>query len=131
VIHSREAFDEIFELVDELHDDTLRGVFHCFTGTIEQAMKIREYGTFRIGIGGVLTFKKSGLDEVVKAIPMELLVLETDAPYLSPAPFRGKRNESSYLTIVAEKLAELKRLRTEEVAMITEKNAMELFTMER
>lgn len=129
VIHSREAFNEIFEIIDELHDESLRGVFHCFTGTTEQAMKIREYGTFMIGIGGVLTFKKSGLDEVVKTIPMELILLETDAPYLAPDPYRGKRNESAYLTLVAEKLAEIKRIKTEEVAMITSKNAMELFTM--
>ena len=130
VIHAREAFDEIFEVIDELYDDTLRGVFHCFTGNIEQAMKIREYGTFKMGIGGVLTFKKAGLDQVVKTVPMEFLVLETDSPYLAPAPHRGKRNESSYLALIAEKLAEIKEFRTEEVALITSKNAMELFTME-
>lgn len=130
VIHAREAFEEIFEVIDELHDGTLRGVFHCFTGNIEQAMKIREYGTFKMGIGGVLTFKKSGLDQVIKTVPMEYLVLETDSPYLAPAPHRGKRNESSYLALIAEKLAEIKQLRMEEVALITSKNAMEIFTIE-
>jgi TatD DNase family protein len=129
VIHARDAFDEIFEVVDDLHDDSLSGVFHCFTGSLEQAMKIKEYGTFKIGVGGVLTFKKSGLDEVVKEIPLDLLVLETDAPYLAPSPHRGKRNESSYLALVADKLAEVKRMRTEEIAEITTKNARELFNL--
>ena len=129
VIHARDAFDEIFEVVDDLHDDSLSGVFHCFTGSLEQAMKIKEYGTFKIGLGGVLTFKKSGLDEVVKEIPLDLLVLETDAPYLAPSPHRGKRNESSYLALVADKLAEVKRMRTEEIAEITTKNARELFNL--
>jgi TatD DNase family protein len=129
VIHARDAFDEIFEVVDDLHDQSLSGVFHCFTGSLEQAMKIKEYSTFKIGVGGVLTFKKSGLDEVVKEIPLDLLVLETDAPYLAPSPHRGKRNESSYLALVADKLAEVKRMRIEEIAEITTKNARELFNL--
>jgi TatD DNase family protein len=129
VIHARDAFDEIFNVVDELHDDSLSGVFHCFTGTVKQAQKIQEYGTFKIGLGGVLTFKKSGLDEVVKAIPLELIVLETDSPYLAPTPYRGKRNESSYLTLVADKLAEVKQMPAEEIAAITTKNAREIFNL--
>ena len=129
VIHARDAFDEIFHVVDELHDTALTGVFHCFTGSLEQAMKIKDYGTFKIGLGGVLTFKKSGLDEVVKDIPMELLVLETDSPYLAPSPHRGKRNESSYLTLIADKLSEVKQMRLEEIAEITTKNARELFNL--
>jgi TatD DNase family protein len=129
VIHARDAFDEIFHVVDELHDNDLSGVFHCFTGSLEEAMKIKDYGTFKIGLGGVLTFKKSGLDEVVKDIPMELLVLETDSPYLAPAPHRGKRNESSYLNLVADKLAEVKMMRVEEIAAVTTKNARELFNL--
>jgi len=127
VIHSREAFDEIFEIVDELNDAKLTGVFHCFTGDLEQAKRIEAYGGFKIGIGGVLTYKKSGLDEVVKDIPMEMIILETDSPYLPPTPFRGKRNESAYITYVAEKLAEVKRLRVEEIAEITTRNAKNLF----
>jgi TatD DNase family protein len=129
VIHARDAFDEIFHVVDELHDTALTGVFHCFTGSLEQAMKIKDYGTFKIGLGGVLTFKKSGLDEVVKDIPMELLVLETDSPYLAPSPHRGKRNESSYLTLIADKLSEVKQMRLEEIAEITSRNARELFNL--
>ena len=129
VIHARDAFDEIFHVVDELHDTALTGVFHCFTGSLEEAMKIKDYGTFKIGLGGVLTFKKSGLDEVVKDIPMELLVLETDSPYLAPSPHRGKRNESSYLTLIADKLSEVKQMRLEEIAEITSRNARELFNL--
>lgn len=127
VIHAREAFDEIFEIVDELNDSTLSGVFHCFTGNLEQAKHIETYGGFKIGIGGVLTYKKSGLDDVVKDIPLDLLVLETDSPYLPPTPFRGKRNESAYINYVAEKLAEIKGMSVEELAKITTQNAENLF----
>jgi len=127
VIHARDAFDEIFEIVDELNDSTLSGVFHCFTGNLEQAKRIENYGGFKIGIGGVLTYKKSGLDDVVKDIPMDLLVLETDSPYLPPTPFRGKRNESAYINYVAEKLAEIKGMSVEELAKITTQNAENLF----
>jgi TatD DNase family protein len=127
VIHARDAFDEIFEIVDELNDSTLSGVFHCFTGNLEQAKRIENYGGFKIGIGGVLTYKKSGLDEVVKEVPLEMLLLETDSPYLPPTPFRGKRNESAYINYVAEKLAEIKGVSVEELAKITTKNAENLF----
>lgn len=127
IIHARESFDEIFEVVDELNDDSLRGIFHCFTGSIEQAKKIINYGGFMMGLGGVLTFKKAGLDEVVKDIPMEYLVLETDSPYLTPAPYRGKRNESSYVTHIAQRLAEVKGLTIEEVANITTENSKRMF----
>jgi TatD DNase family protein len=129
VIHARDAFDEIFSILEDLHDPSLRGVFHCFTGSLDQAKKISDFETFKIGLGGVLTFKKSGLDEVVKNIPMEMIVLETDSPYLAPVPYRGKRNESSFLGLVAEKLAEIKRTTVEEVAMITTTNARELFNL--
>lgn len=128
-IHVREAFDETFEIVDELNDENLTGVFHCFTGTVDQAEHILNYGGFKLGLGGVLTFKNSGLDKVVAEIDMEHFVLETDAPYLAPTPFRGKRNESSYLTYVASRLAEIKGIRIEEVAEITTKNARELFNL--
>lgn len=127
VIHARDAFDEIFEIVDDLNDSTLSGVFHCFTGNLEQAKRIENYGGFKIGIGGVLTYKKSGLDEVVKDIPLDLLVLETDSPYLPPTPFRGKRNESAYINYVAEKLADIKEMSVEELANITTQNAENLF----
>lgn len=129
VIHTREAFDEIFEIVDELNDDSLTGVFHCFTGTVDQAKKIQEYGGFKLGIGGVLTYKKSGLDEVLKEVPMEMMILETDSPYLPPTPFRGKRNESAYLLHIAEKLADVKQVSLNEIAEITTANAQQIFKL--
>jgi TatD DNase family protein len=129
VIHARDAFDEIFEIVDDLNDDSLTGVFHCFTGNIDQAKKIAGYGGFKLGIGGVLTYKKSGLDEVIREIPMDMLILETDSPYLPPTPHRGKRNESSYLLHVAEKLADVKGVTLKEVAEITTQNAKSLFKL--
>ncbi|MEX1002559.1 MAG: TatD family hydrolase [Crocinitomicaceae bacterium] len=127
VIHVRDAFDEVFELVDELNDDKLTGVFHCFTGTKEQAEHIISYGGFKMGLGGVLTFKNAGLDQSIKDIDLKHFVLETDSPYLAPHPNRGKRNESSYITYVASKLAEVKGISIEEVAEITTQNAVEVF----
>jgi TatD DNase family protein len=129
VIHAREAFDEIFAIVDELNDERLTGVFHCFTGTLEQAKKIQNYGGFKLGIGGVLTYKKAGLDEVLKDIELSEMILETDSPYLPPTPHRGKRNESAYLLHVAEKMADVKGISLAEVAQITTKNANELFKL--
>jgi TatD DNase family protein len=128
VIHSREATAECITIVAEEKDDRLQGVFHCFGGSLEEANRIMELG-FMMGIGGVLTFKKSGLDAVAKEIPLEYLVLETDAPYLAPVPFRGKRNESSYLRLVAEKLAEVKGISLTEVAAQTTANALRLFKL--
>ncbi len=127
VIHCRESFEEIFQIVDELNDDSLSGIFHCFTGTTSQAKKIIEYGNFWLGIGGVLTFKNSGLDNVVKDIDLNHLVLETDSPYLAPAPFRGKRNESAYVKLVASKLADIKQIPIEEVARQTTDNSRQIF----
>ena len=129
IIHAREAFEEIFDIIDELNDDNLRGIFHCFTGTLEQAQKIQEYGGFMLGLGGVLTYKKSGLDEVVKDIPIDMIVLETDSPYLPPTPHRGKRNESAYLIHIAEKLAEIKQMKLTEVADLTTANARQMFNL--
>lgn len=129
VIHARDAFDEIFAIVDELNDERLTGVFHCFTGTLEQAKKIQNYGGFKLGIGGVLTYKKAGLDEVLTQIELSELILETDSPYLPPTPHRGKRNESAYLLHIAEKLADVKGIRLSEVAKVTTKNAHELFKL--
>lgn len=126
-IHVRDAFEETFEIVDRLNDDNLTGVFHCFTGNSEQAQHIIDYGGFKLGMGGVLTFKNSGVDKVIADIDIEHLILETDSPYLAPHPNRGKRNETSYITYVASKLAEVKGISIEEVAVITTKNAEELF----
>ncbi|WP_134089772.1 TatD family hydrolase [Olivibacter sp. XZL3] len=126
VIHCREAFDEQFALLEELKDDKLFGIFHCFTGTVEQAKRAIDLG-FYLGIGGVVTFKNAGLDKVVEQLDLKHIVLETDAPYLAPTPFRGKPNESSYLLYVAQKVADLKQLPLEEVAQITTQNATRVF----
>jgi TatD DNase family protein len=130
VIHARDAFDEIFEILDELNDANLTGVFHCFTGTLEQVQKIQSYGGFYFGIGGVLTYKKSDLPLVLVDIPLEQILLETDAPYLPPIPHRGKRNESKFLLHVAEKVAEVKNCSLVEVARITSENAQQLFRID-
>ncbi|NPD46124.1 MULTISPECIES: TatD family hydrolase [unclassified Lentimicrobium] len=130
IIHSRDSFDEIFELMDEVWNPKLRGVFHCFSGNKAQAEKIINDYHFKLGIGGVLTFKNSTLREEIKDISLSHLILETDAPFLAPVPNRGKRNESAYVALVAQKLAELKGISIEEVADITTKNAMDLFNFE-
>lgn len=129
VIHARDSFDEIYQVVSEMNCDELNGVFHCFTGTQEQAEKMLSLGGFKLGIGGVLTFKNASLDKVVKDIDTEHLILETDSPYLAPAPYRGKRNESSNIPLIAEKLASAKNLSVNEVAQQTTKNAIELFKL--
>lgn len=126
VIHCREAFDEIFEILNELKDDKLRGIFHCFSGTLEQAHKVIGLG-FYLGIGGVLTYKNSGLDKVIQDVSLEHLVLETDSPYLTPVPFRGKPNESSYLVYIAQKLADIKQVSLEEIAEVTTRNSRLVF----
>ena len=127
VIHAREAFDEIFEIIDELNDESLTGIFHCFTGTLEQANHVIDYGGFKMGLGGVLTYKKSGLDKVIENVDLKHLVLETDSPYLPPTPYRGKRNESSYLLHIAEKLADVQSITLKQVAEVTTQNAKEIF----
>ena len=126
VIHSRESMDDCIDLVAAARADNLRGIFHCFTGTLEQAARIIDLG-FYLGIGGVVTYKKSDLPSVLSQVSLEHLVLETDSPYLPPVPFRGKRNESSYIKYVAAKLAEIKGVSVEEVASITTKNAQNIF----
>ena len=126
VIHSRNSTDECIKVVTEHQKGKLRGVFHCFSGDAKQAQQVVDLG-FYLGIGGVVTFKKSGLDAVVTSVNMEHIVLETDAPYLAPVPFRGKRNEPSYLKYVVEKLADIKNINTEEIAKITTANAEKLF----
>jgi TatD DNase family protein len=126
VIHSRESMAESIEVVREFQQEKLKGIFHCFSGDVHAAREVTGLG-FYLGIGGVLTYKNSGLPDAIREIPMEFLVLETDAPYLSPVPFRGKRNESSYLKYIAAKLAEVKGISVEEVARITTENAQKIF----
>ena len=126
IIHARNATQECIDVVKRHQDGRLTGIFHCFSGTHEQALQVTEAG-FYLGIGGVLTYKNAGLAEAIKNIPLEHLVLETDAPYLSPAPYRGKRNESSYLALVADRLAAVKGISRQEVEAITSVNAENIF----
>jgi len=127
VIHSRDSLDLTISIVEELQDGLSGGIFHCFNGTLEEAHRIQNIPNFYMGIGGVITFKNAGVDKVVAQLPMDRMVLETDAPYLTPVPFRGKRNESSYVIHVAEKLAELKDTTVDEVSRITTENAKKVF----
>ena len=127
VIHSRDAYEEIYKILDKLNDTGLRGVFHCFTGTEKDAEKILAYGNFKLGIGGVLTYKNAKIDVSLKNVGLEDLVLETDSPYLPPVPYRGKRNESAYIVHVAEKLADVYGVSVNRIAEETTKNAIELF----
>lgn len=128
VIHSRNSIDECIKVIKENQQGNLKGVFHCFSGNDSQAKEIIDLG-FYLGIGGVVTFKNSGLDKVMADVDLKNVVLETDAPYLAPVPFRGKRNECSYLKYVVEKLAEIKNVSKEDIARITTKNAKELFSI--
>ncbi len=126
VIHTREATRDTIEIVKEYESKGVRGVFHCFSGSLETARQITDMG-FYLGIGGVLTYKNAGLQEVIKHVDLKYLVLETDAPYLTPVPHRGKRNESSYVNLVAQKLAELKTADLSEIERVTTENALKLF----
>ena len=126
VIHSRETLSWNIEIIARHQDGNLRGVFHCFNGDAEQAKEIADLGFF-MGLGGVVTFKNAGMNAVVPHIPMEHILLETDAPYLTPTPYRGQRNESSYLPLIAKKVAIVKELTVEEVATKTRDNALRLF----
>lgn len=126
IIHSRESTPECIEVVRAAQDGRLRGVFHCFGGSVEEANQITDLGLY-LGIGGVVTYKKSGLDAVLKTIGLDRVVLETDAPYLAPVPYRGKRNESAYVRHVAEHISELFVQPLHEIAAITTRNARELF----
>jgi TatD DNase family protein len=127
VIHCRESMDLTIELVEAIADSKLTGVFHCFTGDADQARRIIELGFF-LGIGGVSTFKNGGLDAVLPAIGAERLVLETDSPYLAPVPHRGKRNEPTYIPLIAQRVAELTGLTLEDIAETTTRNANQLFS---
>jgi len=128
VVHARESFPEVFSTLDEFSGKGLKGVFHAFTGNLQDAEKAIGMG-FKLGIGGIVTFKNSGLDVVVKAIGVQNLVLETDSPYLPPVPYRGKRNESSYICIINKKIAEIVGMSEEEVAEITFENSTRLFNL--
>ena len=125
-VHSRNATDECIKVIQQHQKGKLKGVFHCFSGTQEQAIQLIELG-FYLGIGGVLTFKNAGLDNIVKEIDLEHIILETDAPYLAPVPFRGKRNECSYISYIAQKLADIRKTPVDNVAAITTTNAEKLF----
>ena len=126
VIHCRDAFDEIFKILESENDDDLFGIFHCFTGTEEQANRAISFN-MKLGIGGVVTFKNGKIDTFLNKIDIKNIVLETDSPYLSPVPYRGKRNESSYLPLICKKLAEIYQLSEEEISIITTQNSKDVF----
>lgn len=126
-IHSRNAFKELVEVMDKYRSQGLRGVFHCFSGSEAEAKRLLAYDGFFLGIGGVLTYKKSTLPQVLASVPLERIVLETDSPYLAPVPFRGKRNESAYLPYIAEALSQIYGCSVERVADVTTQNALRLF----
>ncbi len=128
-IHTRDSFEDVYKVVEEEQDGSLRGVFHCFTGSLEDARKIIDLN-FYLGIGGIVTFKNSGQDKVIRDVPLENIMLETDSPFLTPTPFRGKRNESSYIRIIAGKIAEVKSLSIGHIAKTTTNNAIELFGLQ-
>lgn len=129
VIHARDSFEEIFEVLDTISDANLKGVFHCFTGNKEQAQRVIDYG-FLLGIGGIATFKNGGLDNVLPHFDVSNFILETDAPYLAPVPHRGKRNESAYLSLIAEKMGDLFSCSASKIAEITSCNAINLFKLD-
>ena len=126
VIHCREAFDEIFEVLEDVKDDNLFGIFHCFTGSLEQAHQAISYN-MKLGIGGVATFKNGKIDTFLNEIDLKHIVLETDSPYLSPVPYRGKRNESAYVVNVLEKLSYIYNVSKETIAEITTQNSKDIF----
>jgi TatD DNase family protein len=126
VIHSRDSFDEIFKVLEKFKSEKLRGIFHCFTGNLDQANKIIDLN-FHLGIGGVVTFKNGKISEFLNAVPIDKIVLETDSPYLAPAPHRGKRNESFYIELVAKKIAEVYDVDLDYVSEVTDKNALDIF----
>ncbi len=127
IIHNREATAQVFRVLEDFRGRGLRGVFHAYGGSVETFREMDRYGDWYVGIGGVLTFKKASIAETVKSIPLDRILLETDSPYLTPAPYRGTRNESSYIPIIAGKLAELKEVPVDEVASVTTANAEKLF----
>lgn len=126
VLHCRDSMDDVIEMIAKNNDENLTGIFHCFSGTVKQAQQIIDMD-FYLGIGGVVTFKNGGLDKILPAIGIEKLVLETDSPYLAPAPHRGKRNESSYVDVIADKVADVLQISKKEVVKQTTKNANKIF----
>lgn len=129
VIHTRNSFKETYDLVYKYNDQKLRGIFHCFSGSIEEANQIIDLGGFKLGIGGVITFKNTPLCDIITNIHLQHIVLETDSPYLAPTPYRGKRNESSYLPIIAHKIADIKQVHVQEVIDLTTHSALEIFDL--
>lgn len=127
IIHNREATAQVFKVLEDFRGRGLRGVFHAYGGSVETFREMDRYGYWYVGVGGVLTFKKASIAETVKSIPLDRILLETDSPYLTPAPYRGTRNESSYIPLIAGKLAELKGVSVDEVAAVTTANAEKLF----
>lgn len=127
IIHSREATNEIFSVLDKVKRLNIKGVFHAFSGSIETFERILSYGDFKVGIGGVVTYKNAAVAKTLESIPLEYIVLETDAPWLTPVPFRGKRNESTYIDYIAKKIAQVKGLSLDEIAFGTTQNAIKLF----
>lgn len=127
ILHCREALDICIEIIEKASDEQLSGIFHCFDGTAEQAKRIAEIPNFKMGLGGVITYKKSQVPAAIQEIDLQHFVLETDAPYLPPTPHRGKRNESAYIPLIAQQLAEIKQKGLKEIAEITNKNAEEIF----
>lgn len=130
VLHNRESTNDLLDIIEDEQDGNLKGVWHCFTGSEDEGKRALDMG-LHLGVGGVSTFKNAGVNHTVAKMPMERLILETDAPYLTPAPHRGKRNEPSYIAIIAKNLTKLKELELEEVARITTNNAMEFFDIQR
>ena len=129
IIHSREATEDIFDVLERVKSHNIRGVFHAFSGSIESFKKLDNFGEFMVGIGGVLTYKNASIAKVIESIPLNRIVLETDAPWLTPAPYRGKRNESSYIPIIAAEIAKIKGCSVAEVAEQTTINATKLFNI--
>jgi TatD DNase family protein len=129
ILHCRDSFEETIEIIEELNDESLKGVFHCFTGSVEDAKRVLALDGFYLGIGGVATFKNGGLDKVLPEIDPDRIILETDSPYLAPVPYRGKRNESSYIPLIAERITELTEIGLEEVAVRTTQSSSELFEL--
>lgn len=131
IVHVRDAVDDLFEVLDSLNGANIKGVFHAFSGSYETYCRLKKYGDIKIGIGGVVTYKNAGVAKVIEKVSLEDILLETDAPWLTPVPYRGKRNESSYLQVIAEKVASIKGCSVEEVARITTENAVKLFGLNR
>jgi TatD DNase family protein len=128
IIHCRESLDQTIEMVEQMKDENLTGIFHCFGGSVEQAKRIINLGLY-LGIGGVATFKKGGLDTILPSLPLSSLVLETDSPYLAPVPHRGKRNEPAYIRLVGERVSEIMNKPLEEIQKVTTENALKVFTL--